>query len=148
MVAKILQAPHVSLVFSWSTEAVIKTSQWRNKQRMTYEVGSPRSYHVRRSVGRGLWYELPNSHIFSVVMILSLPCGPDFLLWAFTCWLNSLSLLLSLISSTDVPSLSTAQPHPLMQFPTGKFSLLAVFPCPRHLLYLTSALVLFLVCHS
>lgn len=40
-------------------------------------------------------------------------------------WLFHFSF--SLVSSTDVTSSSKAQPLPLMQFPTGKFSVLAVF---------------------
>lgn len=47
-------------------------------------------------------------------------------IFCFTFWLN-FTLRFCLVSSTDVTSPSKAQPLPLMQFPTGKFSVLAVF---------------------
>lgn len=79
--------------FSLCTEAVIKTSQWRNLQWMKFRLRSQRSYRVSRSVGRWLSYELSNSQIFTVVMISV--TSLVFLFRSFTCWLNSLCCFLS-----------------------------------------------------
>lgn len=57
------------------------------------------------------------------VLMFSVFSSGHFLLFVLT----ECSISPSLVSSTDVTSPSKAQPLPLMQFPTGKFSVLSVF---------------------